>query len=321
VKKSRIVHRRRESLRGTRPDTSGRRRRGVGILIFWSEAALASAALGGIYALTAFGFVIIYRATRVFNFAQGVMMALGAYFLYVTSVTLDLPFWPALLCACVVSAALGTVIYFLFMRPMNTHPIFATIIVTMGVSIFLAGVIGVIWGASDRYITLPITGVQNWGEVPISNYSLTVIGISLGVCFALMLFFKYSRTGLQMRATAENNLLASQRGISSNRILAVTWLLAGLTAGLAGMLYAANTSVSPSISDLGLSAFPAALLGGFESIGGALIGGMIIGTAQTVASLEWGAEASTVVSFVILLVIMLIRPSGFFGKPESIQRV
>jgi branched-chain amino acid transport system permease protein len=298
-----------------------RHRGGVGILVFWSEAALASAALGGIYALTAFGFVIVYRATRVFNFAQGAMMAFGAYFLYVTSVTLNLPFWPALLCACVVSAILGTILYFLFVRPMNTQPILATIIVTMGLSIFLIGIIGVIWGTSDRYITLPISGVQTWGEVPISNYSLVVIGISLAVCAALMLFFKYSRIGLQMRATAENSLLAGQRGISPNRILAVTWLLAGLTAGLAGMLYAANTSVAPSIADLGLSAFPAALVGGFESIGGALIGGMMIGTAQTVASLEWGAEASTVVSFVILLVIMLIRPSGFFGKPESIQRV
>jgi branched-chain amino acid transport system permease protein len=285
------------------------------------EGTIAALSLGGIYALTALGFVIIYRATRVFNFAQGTMMALGAYFVVSVIALFQLPTLLAMVIACLLSALLGLVTYWVVIRPMTTQPLFATIIVTMGVSIMYSGAIGVIWGPVDRFITTPITGVQRLGEFPISNYSTAVFGACAVMCVGLLAFFRYSRIGLQMRATAENGLLASQRGISLNWIFALTWSLAGFAAGVAGMLYAGNTSASPTIAELGLRAFPAALVGGFDSVGGALVGGVIVAFAETAAAVIWGSEARNVVAFALLLVIMLLRPNGLFGRPEAIGRV
>jgi branched-chain amino acid transport system permease protein len=247
-------------------------------------------------------------------------MTLGAYFIYLTLVSLSLPLILAVVGACLLSGILGIALYALFIRPMTTQPILAIIIVTMGISIFLGGAASVVWGAQDLFLTTTFVGVQDFHGFPISNYSLIVISTSAVACGALIAFFRFSRIGLQMRATAENAVLASQRGISLTRIMSITWLLAGLTAGLAGMLYAGNTAVSPSISDLGLRAFPAALVGGFDSVGGTLVGALIVASAETYAALTWGPEARTAAPFAILLVIMMIRPRGLFGKPESIGR-
>jgi branched-chain amino acid transport system permease protein len=278
----------------------------------------SSLTLAGIYALAALGFVIIYRATRVFNFAQGEFMMVGAYACYACLATFRLPVVAAVIFALVAGAVTGLLVYLIAIRSMTGQPLFAIIIVTMGVSIFMRAAVGFIWGPVARYAPLPNAGVtiQLPAGVVISLYDLLAIGIAVVVCASFMAFFRFTTVGLQMRATAENPRLAGNRGVNVQMIFALAWALAGMSAVIGGILYAGRTSFSPAISALGLQAFPAALVGGFDSVGGAIIGALLVAVAETVATSIWGPATQDVVAFGILLLILLVRPYGLFGAKE-----
>jgi len=277
--------------------------------------------LSGVYALTALGFVIIYRATGVFNFAQGELMMVGAYLFYLFTASLALP--------TLVSAALTVLgltliaggLYLVVIRRMTGQPLFAVIIITMGLAIIIRAAVGLIWGPSS-YFPKKFLADQ---FIPIGGYQLAVFDLVslciVGGAYAVVIaFLRYSPMGLEMRASAENPGLASLRGVNLNTIFVVSWALAGVSAAIAGAVISSRSSVNLDIAHLGISAFPAALVGGLDSVGGTLIGALIVGFVQTWAAWHWGTESQDVVSAVILLLVLMLRPYGLFGS-RHITRV
>jgi branched-chain amino acid transport system permease protein len=277
-------------------------------------------ALWPVYALTAAGFVIIYRATLVFNFAQGALLLLGAYGVYQLRVKAGISIWPTLILVIIGMAALGALTYLLVLKPMTGQPVFALIIVTMGLSIVATGLAGVIWGFSGLFVPSPHIGAAlKIGSARISALNATEILVAAGILAGLGAFFQFTPIGLQMRATAESPTLASRRGVSVQRVYTFSWALAAAISAVAGAILAFGSGATPTISDVGLTAFPAALIGGFDSLLGAVIGGLIVALAQTYAATLWSPAVEDMVVFGLMLVVLIIRPFGLFGTKEVLR--
>jgi branched-chain amino acid transport system permease protein len=271
--------------------------------------------LSGVYALAALGFVIIYRATGVFNFAQGELMMAGAYLFYVFTVDHELSPPVAVMLTLAGLAIIGAGLYMLVIRPMTAQPLFATIIITMGVAICMRSAIGMVWGPTSYYPKklwadqfIDLGGVYN---LPV--FDLVCI-LTVGITYAAVIgFMRFSPLGLEMRASAENPTLASQRGVNLNTVFTLSWAIAAVSAATAGAVFASRTTVSLDLAHLGISALPAALVGGLDSVEGALVGALIVGFVQTFVAWQWGSEAQDVVAAAILLLVLMVRPYGLFG--------
>jgi len=278
-----------------------------------------------LYALLGSGYVIVYRASRVLNFAHGELMMLGGYFALVLASVVRGELWAATLLALVVSFVVGAVIYLLMMYPMIGQPVYAAIIVTIGLSILLRGVATLIWGSGFRYITKAF-GIENPphqlpGGVTLSTFDLLTIALAAAYLIGLFLFFLRTRLGIQMRAAAENPVLASQRGINIYLLFALAWSLATLGASLGGILYGANAYLTTEIGIVGLMALAVPLVGGMDSLLGVLPGAAIVGLAQNAAMRYLDPKIAIAAPMVLLLLVLLIRPWGLFGTREEIERV
>jgi len=287
-------------------------------LSLFISAMIDGLILSGVYALAALGFVIIYRATGVFNFAQGEFMMLGAYIFFLFSTTWELPFYMTAALVLGSLALIGAGVFFLLVRPLTGQPLLAVIIVTMGLAILLRAATGLFWGTTNLYFMAPLMTefIDLWGYYTLSAYDLASILICLLTYGAIMAFLRFSPIGLQMRASAESPTLASQRGVNLNLVFALSWIIAAVSASVAGAVFAGRTAVSLNISHLGLSAFPAAIVGGFDSVGGTLIGAIVVGLAETFTVITLGSEYKDVVAAVILLLVLMVRPYGLFGTKQ-----
>lgn len=286
---------------------------------------LAALVLASEYALVAVGFVIIYRATQVLNFAQGELMMLGAYLFFVIASPRAMPYALGLLIAFLASAALGGVIYLAILRPLTGQPLFAIVIVTMGLAILLRSLMQAVFGAQQLSLPAPFPNSSFRLGVPggtffLPYYDLAALVTTALLFLSLVLLFRYSAVGLRMRATAESPLLASQTGINVNLLYALAWAIAAFAAALAGINYATTKSLGPTLGELGLRAFPAAMVGGLDSVGGALIGALIVAGAETTAVVLYGESVKDATVFLILLLVLMVRPFGLFGSKE-IERV
>jgi branched-chain amino acid transport system permease protein len=284
------------------------------------QSTVNGIALWPVYALTAAGFVIIYRSTLVFNFAQGALLLLGAYATYELVVRAGLPPGVALVLVVVALAFVGALTYLVILKPMTGQPVFAVIIVTMGLSIVATGVAGVVWGFSALNVPAPHLGSGvTIGSARISGLDLVSVIGAAAILGALGLFFRFTPVGLQMRATAESPTLASRRGISVQRVYTLAWALAAAVSGVGGAILAFRAGAGPTISDIGLRAFPAALIGGFDSLAGAVVGALIISLAQTYAATLWSSEVQDLVIFGLMLGVLILRPYGLFGTREVLR--
>jgi branched-chain amino acid transport system permease protein len=289
----------------------------------------AGFALGSTYALVALGFVVIYKSTGVINFAQGGLLALGAYLGYTFSTNLAVAFGVAILLACLSAAVVGASVERLVLRRMVGQPPFAVIMITIGLLFVLEPVTTAIWGFDNRPVDNPwnIRTVQ-LGQLVLGVRDLWTIGITAAVVVAFFAFFRYTRTGLAMRATAFDPEAALAQGISARRVYATSWAIAAALAALAGITLAAGPGgLQPSISSFALAAFPAMILGGLDSPAGAVLGGVIIGLAEALTRgyqdqlFSWaGDNVSVIVPYVLMVVILLIRPYGLLGTKE-VRRV
>jgi branched-chain amino acid transport system permease protein len=286
-------------------------------------------ALGARYALVALGFVIIYRATGVINFAQGGLVVLGAYLAYQATQEWGLPFAVAVLFALAVSALLGVAIERLVLRWMVGQPAFAVVMITIGILFVIEQLIPTIWGPGSKNLGDP-WGVDTLdvGGVVLAVADLWTLALTAVALGAFFVFFRVSRYGLAMRAVAFDQEAALAQGISVRRVVAISWAIAGTVAALAGvMLSAGATGVDPTISFIALAAFPAMILGGLDSPVGAVIGGAVIGVTQTLTAgyqpdiAPWlGNNFHVVMPYVVMVAVLLIRPYGLFGTPE-VRRV
>jgi branched-chain amino acid transport system permease protein len=279
--------------------------------------------LAATYSLVCCGYVLVYRTSRVLNLAHGEVMALGGYFVFTVAMT-GRPVLSFVL-ACLLILALGLLIYFGLMRLMTGESVIAAVLVTISLGILLQGTMILLW-TSQTFYPVEILGGKKvifslpWGA-SISLYKLLTIICAAVVFAALFLCFKFTRWGLKMRAVGEQALLASQRGIRLHVFYALSWAIAALTGGLAGMLQSAEHCLEPDLSILGLKAFPVVLVGGLDSLGGVIIGAFVVAMAE-VAAIQWiSPQASEVAPFVVLLLMLLIRPWGIFGTKEELDRV
>lgn len=288
------------------------------------QLALSGIANGAIFALVALGFVLIYKSSDVINFAQGELLLIGAYLTY-TMVEMFGLWWPiGVVIAVVLAAAVGVVIEQLVLRPLIGEPAISVIMVTIGLSSLLRAIVGAIWGVTPRPAPqfLPTDTVTILGA-NVGVDRIWAFGLAIALFALLTLFFRFSREGIAMRAVADDQQAALSMGISVKKVWAVAWAIAAITAAVGGiLLMSIFGGVSGTIGRVGLLVFPVVILGGLDSIPGAIIGGLIIGLLQSFAGgllpPEWGL--GEVAPFIILLLILLVRPYGLFGQ-RIIERV
>jgi branched-chain amino acid transport system permease protein len=285
------------------------------------QLTVTGLANGAILALAALGFVLIYKATGVINFAQGQFLVLGAYVIWAVLTQLGWHWALGILVAVLAAIVLGLVVERTMLRPLVGRPIIAVIMVTIGLAEVLRSGVLIAWGTRPRPFPdfIPAGTAELFGVgVPVNR--LWAIGIAVAALAAFTMFFRRSKRGIAMRAVAGDQQAALVMGISVRRIFALAWALAGISAVAGGMLIANLVGVSGLIGSFGLLVFPVVILGGLDSVPGAMVGGAIIGVITSYTGGYIGQGLQTVVPYVVLVLILLIKPYGLFGEVR-IERV
>jgi branched-chain amino acid transport system permease protein len=285
------------------------------------DLTISGLALGSVYALIALGLVMIYKATEVVNFAQGELLMIGAYIGYTFIVTYELPIFLSIGAMILIMAILGIIIQKIIIRPMIGESVFATILVTFGLSFILRSVAGFIWSWTEvAFPSLLPTKNISILDIRVSSSHLWIVIITLFLIFLLGLFFKYTELGKVMRAVSQNQLTASLVGIDIEKIFGFIWCLSAVVASIAGILLSPILILHPNMGLVVLKAFPAAILGGFGSIPGAILGGFIIGISENLAGGFLGEGLKDIFAWIVLIAVLLVRPEGLFGV-ESKKKV
>lgn len=288
------------------------------------QLAVNIAVLASIYALISCGYVLIYRTSRVLNLAHGELMMLGAYGLFTTASLFGSHPLVAIAMSAVLALVVGVVVYVVLMRRMTGESVLAAVLTTIALGILLRGAMVLVFGAQEQH-PLPLLGFANAsiaiGDARISAVSLTLVLATAAVYLGLWAFLRHTVWGIRMRAAGQNPLLAAQRGIGLHAIYALAWGLATLTAGLAGMLIACDAALDQTMVMIGLKAFPAALVGGLDSLLGALVGALVVAAAEVLLIYHVDPLLSDVVPFAVLLAMLVFRPWGLFGTREELDRV
>jgi branched-chain amino acid transport system permease protein len=280
--------------------------------------------LASIYALIACGYVMIYRVSRVLNLAHGELMMLGAYMLLATASLFSGHAAMALGAAIVLSVVVGLLVYVFLMRKMTGEMVLAAILTTVALGILIRGLVVLLWSAQQQYPAQAL-GVTNpslvIGSARISLWSAVLVLTNIAVYAGLFAFLRFGRWGIRMRAAGQNPLLAAQRGIKLHSVYALAWSLSTLTGALAGILMALDSGLTTSLPVIGLKAFPAALVGGLDSLAGALVGALIVAAAEVLLIYYVDPLLSDVVPFLALIAMLIVRPWGLFGTREELDRV
>jgi len=308
---------------------------------FFFEVLLSGLLAGTMYSLVALGFVLIYKASGVFNFAQGAMVFFAAL-TFVSLLERGMNFWLALVVTLAVMVALGVAIERVVLRPLVNQPPITLFMATIGLTFVLEGFSQLVWGAQPHNLPLGIEDVpmqwlaQSTG-VYLSRFDLFAAGVALALVAALGLFFQYTRVGRALRAVADDHQAALAVGIPLQHIWAIVWAVAGFVALVAGLLWGARNGVQYALTFIALKALPVLILGGFESVSGAIVGGLIIGASEKLAEvflpqllnvpltqlLGSAVNLQGIESwfaYVIALLFLLVRPEGLFGE-KIIDRV
>ena len=283
----------------------------------FGQVLFSGLALGSIYGLVALGFAVIFKATDVFNFAQGMFVVLGAY-LAVTAISLlGLPFPLAILFLVIASALVGAVIHILLIQPLSGRPMLSVIMLTIALSIVLRSAIELGYGPQGRTLATPLPmGVLVLGDVRMSYLHLWAALVSW-LCMAIFgAFFRFTSVGLLMRATADGHEAAVVSGINVNAMNRVAWGIGTTLAAIGGLFLGQLQIASTELESIGLLALPAVVIGGMQSIPGAIVGGLLVGVIEQMASAYISPKSSDIVIYLLLLVILMVRPWGLFGQRE-----
>ncbi len=293
---------------------------------FFLQLVLSGLVVGSIYALVGLGFVVIYKSSSILNFAQGEFLMLGAYVCVAIFTTAKVPFLAAFVLTLGFSALLGVALERVLLRPMIGEPVISVIMLTLGLASVLKAVVQGIWGTDTRPYPeiFPTTPVQI-GPLPVSQGYLYSVGSVLVLLALFSVFFKYSRAGIAMRATAFSQQVALSMGISVKRIFALAWSIAAVVSAVGGVLLGGvRGGVDGAFALFGLKVIPVVILGGLDSVAGAIVGGMVMGVLENLAGgyLDplLGGGVKEVAPFVALVAILTLRPYGLFGKIK-IERV
>jgi branched-chain amino acid transport system permease protein len=297
-------------------------------VIFFIEVLVGGLLAGVMYALVALGFVLIYKASGVFNFAQGAMVFFAAL-TYVSLVERGWNFWLALLVTFFVMIALGVATERVVLRPLVNQPQITLFMATIGLTFVLEGLSQLLWGSQPHGLELGIADVpmewlsQTW-NINISQFDLFAAFVAGALVVGLALFFQKTRIGRALRAVADDHQAALAVGIPLQHIWAIVWAVAGFVALVAGLIWGVRNGVQFALTFVALKALPVLLIGGFESIAGAIIGGLIIGASEKLAEVYVGPMVGGGIeswfAYVVALLFLLVRPEGLFGE-KHIDRV
>jgi branched-chain amino acid transport system permease protein len=295
----------------------------TGEILFFAQFFITGLSMGSIYALVALGFVLIYKSTSILNLAQGEFLMVGAYICLALTLDLKLNFIAAFTLTLVFSVILGLAVERLVLRPLIGEPIISIIMVTIGLTYILRGAVIMLWGNDIRQFNIfPETPVDLWG-VKITHLYLWSMGVSLWMLAVFAAFFKRTRTGVFMRAVADHQTAAQSMGISVKRVFAISWCIAAVVSAIGGILIGNIGGVGVELSHIGLKVLPAVIVGGLDSILGAIVGGLAVGVLEFLSAgyLDPYIPAiNEVFPFIVLVVVLMIRPYGMFGI-EEIERV
>ena len=296
-------------------------------MTFFLQLVVTGFSLGMVYALIAIGFVIILKCSEAFNIAQGHFVMIGGYLGYTFLVPFGLPVWASLLLAIGVATIMGLSIERLTLRPLVGQPVLAIIMMTIALATVLEGVATLIWGGEYKayHGVLPTVALK-LGEISLPSEMLIGLIVSI-ICVAiLMLFFRYTKIGLAMRATAEDEQVVQSCGIRATTVYAVSWVIAYVVGVIGGILLGGVSGVMIPLAEVGLKAFAVVLLGGVNSIGGAIVAGVILGVLENVAAgyldplLPAGGGLAHVFPFIVMIIVLVFRPHGLFGL-VTIERI
>jgi branched-chain amino acid transport system permease protein len=281
------------------------------------QLLISGVAQGCIYGLIALGFVLIYKATETVSFAQGDLMMVGAFGGLVTMTMLGFPFWLSVPAAIVAMGLFGVALERVVIRPILGQPAFSIVMLTIGVGYVLRGLITMIpdIGTDTHTLPVPYAGeVLRLGGLVVSAEQIVVIGVTAVLCGALFAMFRYSRLGIAMQAASQNQLAACYMGIPVKRLNGLVWGLAAAVAAVAGLLLAPITFVHANMGFIGLKAFPAAVVGGFSSLPGAIVGGLIIGIVEALSGFYLPEGVKDVAPYIVVLLMLVLKPNGLFGE-------
>lgn len=289
--------------------------------LFFLEVTLAGLGTGALLALTSLAIVLIYKATRVLNLAVGEMLMMGAYLFLSFAGTLALPVWAAAPLVLLGGGLLGGVIEQTVIRPMLGESPVSVFMVTIGLGSVLVGLVELTWGAAPTQLpdvmgTAPVFLPTPWGDAYVSRKSAIGFVVASSFVAAVVLVFRFWRGGVALRATATDQGAAYSCGINVPRVFSLTWIVAGMAAGGAGILVGAVGGLSPTMGVFGLSALVVVIVGGLDSIAGALVGGVVVGLVEAWSGTFLGGEFKLLATFSLLLVILMVRPHGLFGTAE-----
>jgi len=294
---------------------------------FFLQLMVSGFALGMVYALIAIGFVIILKCSKAFNIAQGHFVMIGGYLGFTFLVTFHLPVWASLLAAIAVAIVIGLLIERLTLRPLIGQPVLAVIMMTIALATVFEGLATLIWGGEYKsYHGVLPTITLKIGEISIPPEMLIGIMVSVVTVAILMLLFRYTKSGLAMRATAEDEQVVQSAGIRVTTVYALSWVIACVVGVISGIILGGVSGVMVGMSQVGLKAFAVVLLGGVNSIGGAIVAGITLGMLENVAAgyldplLPSGGGLANIFPFIVIIIVLVFRPHGLFGLVE-IERI
>jgi branched-chain amino acid transport system permease protein len=296
-------------------------------MTFFMQLIVTGFGLGMVYALIAIGFVIILKCSKAFNIAQGQFVMIGGYLGYTFLITFHLPVWASIIAAIGVAVVMGLIIERLTLRPLIGQSVLAIIMMTIALGTVLDGVATLIWGGQYKtyHGVLPSLSLKV-GDISIPSETLIGIIVSIIVVAILMILFRYSKAGLAMRATAEDEQVVQSVGIKVTTVYAVSWAIACVVGVISGIILGGVSGVSIALEEDGMKAFAVVLLGGIDSIGGAIVAGIILGILENVASgyldplLPSGGGLANIFPFIVIIIVLIIRPHGLFGLAR-IERI
>ena len=281
------------------------------------QLVISGIAIGCIYGLIALGFVLIYKATETVSFAQGDLMMLGAFGGLAGMTMLGFPFWAAALAAIIAMGLFGVLLERIVIRPILGQPAFSIVMLTIGIAYVARGLITMIPNIGTETHTLPVPYKdQIWklGALVLNVEQMVVIAATAILCAGLFAMFRYSKLGMAMQASSQNQLAAYYMGIPVKTLNGLVWGLAAAVAAIAGLLLAPITFVHANMGFIGLKAFPAAVVGGFTSLPGAIVGGLIIGIVESLSGFYLPAGFKDTAPYVVVLIMLMVKPNGLFGE-------
>ena len=290
------------------------------------QAIVSGLLAGGIYGLVAMGMVIVYRSSGIFNFAHGAIILIGAYFFWTLISLAGLPLWACILITLLLSAAIGVALEFLALRPLLGQPILASVMMTLGLSMFFLGIYQVVWGHRGIVSFPNFMPMGHWiiGEITIGQANTWVLIAAIVLFVLFTIFFRFTNTGKQVQAICESHSIAQSVGIDVKRVLSLVWIIACMCAALTGVLVGASGSVGIYLNELVFMVIPVIILGGLESIGGTLVAGFIVGLVEMIPATyidpTIGGGFRQVAPYLFLLIVLIVKPYGLFGW-ERIERI